>query len=176
MMHKALVPIGGSLLGLLSVVAVANVSFNLPAGHTFTVKNAGGGPDVLIVNSNGELLVNGQPLSSIVDQTGPQGPQGAKGDTGATGPQGPMGLTGATGAQGAKGDTGATGTQGPKGDTGAVGSQGLKGDSGGPRIVDANGRLVGSLIQHAGTLNQNLVSVSYAAIAINNAFYCPSEG
>jgi hypothetical protein len=165
MMHKSLARISASLLGMLSVVAGANVSFNLPTGHTFTVKNAAGGPDVLIVNSNGELLVNGQPLSAIVGQTGPQGPQGAKGDTGATG------ATGATGPQGSIGLTGATGTQGPKGDTGAVGSQGLKGDSGGPRIVDANGRLVGSLIQHAGTLNQNLVSVSYAAIAINNAFY-----
>ena len=91
-MHKSLARISASLLGMLSVVAGANVSFNLPTGHTCTVKNAAGGPDVLIVNSNGELLVNGQPLSAIVGQTGPQGPQGAKGDTGATGPQGPMGL------------------------------------------------------------------------------------
>ncbi len=123
-MHKALVPIGGSLLGLLSVVAIANVSFNLPAGHTFTVKNAGGGPDVLIVNSNGELLVNGQPLSSIVGQTGPQGPQGAKGNTGATG------ATGATGTQGPKGDTGATGAQGLLGPQGIKGDQGEKGEAG----------------------------------------------
>jgi hypothetical protein len=144
-MHKSLARISASLLGMPSVVAGANVSFNLPTGHTFTVKNAAGGPDVLIVNSNGELLVNGQPLSAIVGQTGPQGPQGAKGDTGATGatgatgPQGSIGLTGATGTQGPKGDTGATGatgTQGPKGDIGAtgpqgsVGPQGIKGDKG----------------------------------------------
>ncbi|MFR5781408.1 MAG: hypothetical protein ACLUEK_06015 [Oscillospiraceae bacterium] len=37
---------------------------------------------------------------------GPQGPQGAKGDTGAQGPQGEKGETGDTGPQGPKGDTG----------------------------------------------------------------------
>jgi hypothetical protein len=56
--------------------------------------------------------------------TGPQGPQGLKGDTGLQGPEGPKGDTGAQGPQGLKGDTG---LQGPKGDTGA---QGLKGDTG----------------------------------------------
>jgi hypothetical protein len=48
-------------------------------------------------------------LGEIQNQTGPAGPQGAKGDTG---PQGPKGDTGATGPQGAKGDTGAQGTSG----------------------------------------------------------------
>ena len=42
----------------------------------------------------------------IQGDTGPQGPQGLKGDTGATGETGPQGL---------KGDTGATGETGPKG-------------------------------------------------------------
>jgi hypothetical protein len=58
------------------------------------------------------------------NQTGPQGPQGAKGDTGPPGPTGP---------QGSKGDTGAVGLQGPqglKGDTGAAGPQGVQGPAG----------------------------------------------
>ena len=63
--------------------------------------------------------------------TGPQGPQGEKGNTG---PQGPKGDTGATGAQGPKGDTGATGPQGPKGDTGAVPTLDF--------AIDENGHLI----------------------------------
>ncbi len=97
------------------------------------------------------------------NQTGPQGPQGLKGDTGATGPQGLKGDTGATGPQGLKGDTGATGPQGLKGDTGATGPQGLKGDTGaqGPQgltgpagpagsgvtVSDANGVTLGRVIE-----------------------------
>lgn len=50
--------------------------------------------------------------------TGPQGPQGPKGNTGATGPQG---------SKGDKGDTGATGPKGDKGDTGNDGHTPVKG-------------------------------------------------
>ena len=51
------------------------------------------------------------PFSDLKGDTGPQGPQGARGLQGDTGPQGPKGDTG---PQGPKGDTG---PQGPKGDT-----------------------------------------------------------
>lgn len=82
---------------------------------------------------------------------GPQGQQGAKGDTGAAGPggaQGEKGSTGSTGANGAQGDTGAagadgqdgaTGAAGPQGDTGAPGAQGEKGDAGEPGTAGLNG-------------------------------------
>jgi hypothetical protein len=56
--------------------------------------------------------------------TGPQGPQGEKGDTGAQGPAGAKGETGATGPAGA---TGATGSAGSAGATGAQGVQGPPG-------------------------------------------------
>lgn len=62
--------------------------------------------------------------------TGPQGPQGNKGDTGATGPQGPQGNKGDTGATGPQGPTGPTGPQGPQGPTGATGPQGPAGANG----------------------------------------------
>lgn len=44
-----------------------------------------------------------------IGDTGPRGPQGAKGNTGATGPQGPRGATGARGDQGPHGATGSPG-------------------------------------------------------------------
>jgi hypothetical protein len=56
--------------------------------------------------------------------TGPQGPQGEKGDTGAQGPAGAKGETGATGPAGA---TGATGSAGSAGANGAQGVQGTPG-------------------------------------------------
>ena len=71
-----------------------------------------------------------------IPATGPQGPQGEKGDTGEQGPKGKtgeQGPKGETGATGPKGDTGATGAQGPKGekgDTGATGAQGPQGEQG----------------------------------------------
>jgi len=55
--------------------------------------------------------------------TGPQGPQGLKGDKGETGIQGP---------KGDKGDAGAQGVQGPKGDKGDTGAAGVKGADGFP--------------------------------------------
>jgi hypothetical protein len=62
--------------------------------------------------------------------TGPQGPQGLKGDTGATGPQGPQGPQGLTGPAGAVGPQGPQGLTGPAGAVGPQGPQGLKGDTG----------------------------------------------
>lgn len=104
-------------------IAPANVTFNLPDGHSFTVKSATSGDVVLHVNPNGEFLVNGKPHTEIVGKEGPQGqpglegPQGFKGDTGATGSKGDKGYQGIQGIHGLKGDTG---IQGPKDDTGAA--------------------------------------------------------
>lgn len=102
----------------------------------------------------GDLDADLQGQIDHMGNTGPTGPQGAKGETGAvgptgqtgangdtgavgpTGPQGPKGNTGAvgpTGPQGERGETGAAGaagSQGPKGDTGPVGPTGAKGDAG----------------------------------------------
>ena len=61
-----------------------------------------------------QISVASELSTSLIGQTGPQGPIGE------TGPAGPKGDTGA------KGDTG---SQGPKGDTGATGSSGVKGAS-----------------------------------------------
>lgn len=62
--------------------------------------------------------------------TGPQGPQGTKGETGATGPQGPKGETGSQGPKGETGDTGPIGPQGPQGEPGPTGPEGLPGPTG----------------------------------------------
>ncbi len=48
--------------------------------------------------------------------SGPQGPQGSKGEAGPQGPQGSKGEAGPQGPQGSKGETGPQGPQGPKGD------------------------------------------------------------
>lgn len=64
---------------------------------------------------------------AAINITGPQGPQGSKGDTGA---QGPVGQTGATGPQGPAGPAGDQGPAGPKGDPGETGPQGQPGKDG----------------------------------------------
>lgn len=80
-------------------------------------------------------------LVALTEITGPQGPQGLKGDTGAAstvpGPKGDTGAKGDAGADstvpGPKGDDGPQGPegpQGPKGDTGLKGDTGPKGDKG----------------------------------------------
>jgi len=140
---------------LYSALAPANVTFNLPDGHTFTVKSATSGNVVLRVSPSGELLVNGQPLTEIVGKEGPQGEPGIPGRTilsGATGPKSSDGIKGdfwldteLSILYGPKTDAGwgsgvsivgADGPQGPKGDAGArgatgpAGPQGDKGDTG----------------------------------------------
>lgn len=88
-------------------------------------------------------------MDPVAGPTGPQGPQGVKGDTGDQGiqglkgdkgDQGVQGLKGDTGAQGPQGDKGDQGIQGIKGDTGAQGPQGAKGDTGaqGPQGAQGN--------------------------------------
>src|SRR5579875_3587718 len=64
------------------------------------------------------------------NQSGPQGPQGAKGTTGPQGAQGPQGAKGTTGPQGPQGAKGTTGPQGPPGATGTTGPQGAQGPQG----------------------------------------------
>ena len=80
--------------------------------------------------SGSEITFNNAPLAGdlfrgeffeITTIIGPDGPQGA---TGNTGPQG------ATGAVGVTGQDGATGGQGPQGLQGATGPQGAAGDDG----------------------------------------------
>ena len=84
-------------------------------------------PDLTTYEKLLQAIHNGQ-------LTGPQGPQGEKGETG---PQGPKGDTGDTGPQGPQGEKGETGPQGPKGDTGDTGPQGPKGDTGSDANVTA---------------------------------------
>ena len=107
--------------------------------------------------------------------TGPQGPQGEKGDTGPQGPQGPKGDTGPQGPQGEKGDTGPQGLQGEKGDTGPRGPQGVKGDTGpqgdtGPRGPKGD----------PGTVTVNTLSISargdYLKNQVGAAKYFPALG
>ena len=80
------------------------------------------------IDLNNEFPINVQVefLSRVVEPpmqqlyTGPQGPQGQKGDTGPVGPEGPKGDTGPVGPAGPPGEKGNTGPQGPKGDPGTV--------------------------------------------------------
>jgi len=62
--------------------------------------------------------------------TGPQGPQGPQGVVGAQGPQGTTGPQGPQGPSGAQGPQGITGPQGPSGPSGATGPQGPSGATG----------------------------------------------
>lgn len=125
-MKKTLARIGASSLGLLPVISGANVTFNLPADHAFTVRSSPDGTNILYVDSNGEFFVNGQSIHEIVGlpgsqgPAGPTGPQGATGATGATGVAGPQGATGPQGSQGVMGPTGPAGLQGPAGPAGVV--------------------------------------------------------
>jgi len=66
----------------------------------------------------------------IVNQPGPTGPQGEKGDTGPQGPEGEKGDTGVAGPagpQGPQGEQGNAGVTGPAGSQGEVGPQGPAG-------------------------------------------------
>jgi len=99
-------------------------------------------PGPHIVNATDEEGNSAVANFTVVDMTGPQGPQGEtgpqgpqgetgpKGDTGETGPQGPTGPTGPTGATGPQGPQGPAGPQGPQGDTGPQGPQGETGTQG----------------------------------------------
>ena len=89
-----------------------------------------------------------QGLQGAKGDTGIQGPKGDKGDTGAAGPQGPKGdkgdpgIQGAQGPQGIQGDTGVQGPQGPKGDTGPQGTPGqgvARGGTAGQALVKGSG-------------------------------------
>jgi hypothetical protein len=74
-------------------------------------------PGPHIVNATDEEGNSAVANFTVVDMTGPQGPQGDTGPAGATGPQGDTGPAGATGPQGDTGPAGATGPQGPQGET-----------------------------------------------------------
>ena len=88
------------------------------------------GQDIEIIRTNGiqEVAIKTAEYMLAEGYTGPQGPQGDKGEPGPQGPQGeqgiqgPKGADGADGAQGPKGADGADGAQGPKGDTGVAGT------------------------------------------------------
>jgi len=90
--------------------------------------------------SNGEAALNW-------NETGPQGPQGPKGDPGPQGAKGDLGAQGPSGPQGAKGDQGPTGPKGLTGDSGKDGTSvtsaaeppGSHCTSGGSRFTAASG-------------------------------------
>ena len=88
---------------------------------------------------NGEMIVSGDVIASMIAQKGgkgDKGDRGEKGDQGEQGPQGEQGVQGEKGEKGDKGDKGDTGEQGiqgekgDKGDTGEAGPQGPKGETG----------------------------------------------
>lgn len=122
-----------------------------------------------------------------VGAAGPDGPAGPKGDAGPQGPKGDVGAQGAQGAQGPLGPPGPDGPPGPKGDTGpqgpqgivgAAGPQGPKGDTGQPgpkgegvaQIIDANGKLVGSLASTSYSPIYNMVILEIAGTKFSAAF------
>jgi hypothetical protein len=108
----------------------------------------------VVIDANGQLgtgaLLGGSP--GPVGPIGPTGPTGPQGPTGPPGAQGPAGFAGTPGIQGPPGPQGipgvpgATGTAGVAGAPGPAGPQGPAG-AGGPVWRDANGALVGPVIQ-----------------------------
>jgi hypothetical protein len=160
-MNKSLICIGASCLGLLPAIADANVTFNLPTDHAFTVRSSPDGTAVLFVNGKGDFLVNGQPLAEIVGQPGPPGPLGPQGNTvlnGTGAPDAALGIAGdfyidtthmrlygpkttgwsaaylpMVGPQGPQGLTGLTGA------TGAAGAAGVAGPPGEPGATGSQG-------------------------------------
>ena len=99
-----------------------------------------------------------------IDNTGPVGPVGPRGEQGPTGPvgeqgiQGPTGPQGEQGIQGEQGPTGPQGEQGPQGPTGPQGEQGIQGPTGpqGPQ-GESSGR--NALINPAFTVCQRETDV-----------------
>ena len=94
--------------------------------HGAILPRGGQKGQALIKNSDEDFDAGWQCVSAA-GGTGPQGPQGEKGDTG---PQGPTGETGPAGPQGPAGETGPAGPQGPTGETGPAGPQGPQGEKG----------------------------------------------
>jgi hypothetical protein len=86
---------------------------------------------------------------NVVGPQGLQGPQGPQGLVGMIGPQGPGGGPGATGEVGPVGPQGVPGEVGPQGPQGVQGTPGLS-STGTPQVVDANGQVLGTLIQTTG--------------------------
>ena len=89
-------------------------------------------------------IVTKADLEQIKAITGPEGPQGIKGEPGPMGPQGLTGPKGDQGIQGPPGPKGDQGIQGPKGEDGQPGPMGPKGEQGiqgppGPKGEDGVG-------------------------------------
>jgi len=109
-MHTSLKP---TLLAVASAIAAA--------AAVATITNASGGTIAgCYKTENGQLRITDgacNPSETPIswNQTGLQGPTGARGPSGATGAQGPSGQDGAQGPTGATGATGAQGTTGPRG-------------------------------------------------------------
>lgn len=90
-------------------------------------------------------------------EKGDKGDSGEQGTTGATGAQGPMGEQGPTGPVGSQGSTGPQGIQGQQGPVGPEGVQGAAGP--GLAVRDANGAIVGQVLQEVDILNGSAIEV-----------------
>jgi len=107
-------------IGVVLLVLVGAVLGTACAGAEGEQGPQGGdGVGIQNVASNGDgtvtiSLTDGSTYTTDM-VTGPQGPQGVKGDTGAQGIQGVKGDNGAQGVQGIQGAKGDTGAQGPQG-------------------------------------------------------------
>ena len=115
----------------------------ITVGTPMNPKKIASPSDEQVQNSVNEYLDN-NPIEQVTDEqiesavgkyieenpfeggTGPQGPQGEKGETGPQGPQGEKGETGPQGPQGEKGETGPQGPQGEKGSDANVTSEKIK--------------------------------------------------
>ena len=87
------------------------------------------------------------PIAGTLRTTGARGPAGPRGSVGPAGARGAAGPTGSVGPQGPAGPAGATGPAGPQGPEGPAGPAGPAGlGSQGPAVVDANGVVVGTML------------------------------
>jgi hypothetical protein len=161
---------GGTIVPSTSI-DITSGTLTAATGNFDTIDLSGG-----ILTYNGQLFINGIPITSGDDgATGPIGPTGPTGAgvTGATGPSGVTGPTGPAGATGITGPTGAgvTGATGPTGSTGPVGATGPIGATGvidltapiGTPVVINNNLTVGGVINaqdiYAGDISCNTLTV-----------------
>ena len=119
-------PAGRDGAGVNIVGSVATEA-ELPGGY-----DGGVGELLLVDETGGGFVWNGETGVSVGRIQGPTGPAGPAGAAGATGPAGPQGPRGPAGPQGSVGDRGPTGPRGPAGVAGRDGADGARGPAGEP--------------------------------------------
>ena len=172
-------------IGVVLLVLVGAVLGTACAGAEGEQGPQGGdGVGIQNVASNGDgtvtiSLTDGSTYTTDM-VTGPQGPQGVKGDTGAQGIQGVKGDNGAQGVQGIQGAKGDTGAQGPQGANGtnmiiASGMVGTTSNYVGGELVkgyNVESCVLGYFVENLGTVADPLLqTVYFHTIKLSGIYY-----